>query len=282
MGYTAKNLFNEILSRIKHYDLAERHSITYLLMEHLHGLERKDVVAEREIKNMDVGQYADILERINNSEPVQYVIGETWFYGRPFNVNQDVLVPRPETEELVDLIIKENKDRRNLTILDVGTGSGCIPVTLAKELKQPKVFAMDISSDALRVAKSNADNHEADVTFILEDIFDAEESFTELVNILISNPPYVLDSEKKLMQKNVLDFEPATALFVPDDDPLIFYRGIFQLAEKVLLADGIIYLEINERFGKEMIELAVSFGYKLVRVLKDLRGKERFVIIEKS
>lgn len=282
MAYTARNLFNDILSRISLYDLAEKHSITYFLLEHIHGIDKKDVVTGRELKNISPDEYAEAVARINNAEPVQYVIGETWFYGRAFTVTPAVLIPRPETEELVDHIVQEKQDTPGLKVLDIGTGSGCIPVSLAKELKDATVYSIDISSDALAVAKENAERHQARVQFILQDIFEEKEDFKGQVDIIVSNPPYVLESERKVMHKNVLDFEPATALFVPDDDPLIFYRSIFQLAENSLLPGGTIYLEINERFGHEMTELAISFDYKLIRVLKDLRGKERFVIIEKS
>ncbi|MEI6852816.1 MAG: peptide chain release factor N(5)-glutamine methyltransferase, partial [Bacteroidota bacterium] len=219
----------------------------------------------------------DAIKELKEGKPLQYITGKAWFCGLELSVNEHVLIPRPETEELVQLIIKEHKETKGLRILDIGSGSGCIGIALKKELKDAEVWAMDISEEALKVARKNAELHEADICFIYKDILDAE-GLSELrgLDIIVSNPPYVMESEKAVMHKNVLDFEPHEALFVPDNNPLKFYKAIFGLAKK----NGKpcrVYVEINESKGEEMIFLAKEFGFSDICIHKDINGKDRII-----
>lgn len=214
-------------------------------------------------------------EKLKSNEPIQYILGHGPFYGREFLVTEDTLIPRNETEELVHLIIKENP-KPNLRVLDIGTGTGCIPITLALEMKSPEVYAIDISEKALAVSSENAKLLHAKVDFSKCDILKEKPQVADL-DILVSNPPYIPLAEKGQMHRNVLDFEPDLALFVNDEDPLIFYRVISDEGKKLLKPTGKIYFEINERFGKEVSEIMMAFGYQNVRVIKDLNGKDRIV-----
>lgn len=234
-----------------------------------------------EQKNLTINESTvldDVIKRLKIFEPIQYIIGQTEFYGLKINVNKHVLIPRPETEELVDLIINENKQRQNLKILDIGTGSGCIAVSLAKNLLNSTVFAVDISSEALNITKSNGLENNVHLTLIHGDILqDISELNTETFDLIVSNPPYVTNSEKELMEKNVLDFEPGTALFVEDNKPLIFYDAIAGFAKQHLNENGKLYFEINERFGNKVKSLLLSAGFIGVEVIKDINGKDRIV-----
>jgi release factor glutamine methyltransferase len=206
--------------------------------------------------------------------PLQYVLGKMEFYGLELKVNETVLIPRPETEELVDLIIKENKN--GIRILDIGTGSGCIAIALAKKISAAHVEAIDISEDALRLAIENARSNSVKVDFILDDILNPVEEY-EQYDLIVSNPPYVLNREKQLMQKNVLDFEPHQALFVHDDDPLLFYRAIIDFAGKHLSDEGKLYFEINEKYGEQVIALLTEYGFEDTLLKKDMTGRDRMV-----
>lgn len=226
----------------------------------------------------------NVLNRIQQNEPLEYVFNSAQFCDIELYTNGNVLIPRPETEELVmrilnDLKMRRMKDRVGdnlLSLLDIGTGSGCIPVFLATKFPCCRYHAIDISDAAIATARSNAERHGCDINFVKADIFNFQTSDT--FDIIVSNPPYVLDSEKRLMQSNVLDYEPATALFVPDDDPLKFYRVICQFAATHLVEGGVLYFEINERFGGETADLMKRNGFAGVEVVKDLFGKDRFVI----
>ena len=226
-----------------------------------------------------------IAERLKKYEPLQYIIGFTEFYGLMFTVNPNVLIPRPETEELVDLIIRENKGNRNLQILDIGTGSGNIAVSLAANLPDTRVFALDISKRALETAKTNALNNGVDITFFQADILKINLSFPGLfgkdkqnkLDIIVANPPYVCVSEKEEMHQNVLDYEPESALFVEDKNPLIFYDAITRFAKKHLRKNGKLYFEINEHFGSELVELIQSHDFANIRILKDINEKDRII-----
>jgi release factor glutamine methyltransferase len=216
-----------------------------------------------------------MLDRLQNSEPLQYVLGETEFFGLTFLVNRAVLIPRPETEELVELIIRENADKP-CSILDIGTGSGCIAIALAAKLPNARVEAWDISESALEVARENAIRNNQSVLFKRVDVL-SNDFEQNSFDVIVSNPPYICESESKEMHTNVLDFEPHNALFVPDSDPLIFYRRIAELAQKMLNTAGRIYFEINAAYGKETADLLREKGFSEVKIVKDIFGKNRIV-----
>lgn len=221
----------------------------------------------------------DILQRLSRFEPLQYIEGRTLFLGRELLVAPGVLIPRPETEELVELMLKEiPADAR---ILDVGTGSGCIAISLAKELPDTLVTAWDVSPEALSVAQANARKLQADVRFVECDVLACQVDEVGLYDVIVSNPPYVTEAEKADMEPNVLQWEPSLALFVPDDDPLRFYRRIAVLGRDMLADGGRLYFEINRAYGREMVEMLRTVGYVGVRVEKDLSQNDRFVIAEK-
>ena len=217
----------------------------------------------------------DILARLKSYEPLQYIIGETWFCGYRFKVTPAVLIPRPETAELIDWIVTDNK-REGAHVLDIGTGSGCIPVSLALMMDSPVVSAWDISEEALTIASENARINNADVAFSRIDVLGTDIPDIK-VDILVSNPPYITESEKKDMEKNVLEWEPDLALFVPDDDPLRFYRRIAELGLDILNDGGLIYFEINRAYGSETVGMLASIGYKDIELRKDLSGNDRMI-----
>lgn len=213
--------------------------------------------------------------RLLNQEPIQHIIGKTHFYNREFKVNEHTLIPRPETEELVDLIKTENNEV-GLKILDIGTGSGCIAISLALELKSAEVYAIDISNDALAIAEENAISNEIDIKKTRVNILE-EDIPWQGFDIIVSNPPYIPLTEKNVMDKNVTDFEPDIALFVPDNDPLLFYRVIGGKALKSLKPTGKIYFEIHENYRYQVQDLLSSIGFKSCIVIKDMQGKERIL-----
>ncbi|MBK5202271.1 MAG: peptide chain release factor N(5)-glutamine methyltransferase [Prolixibacteraceae bacterium] len=221
-----------------------------------------------------------IVSELKSHKPIQYILNETEFYGLPFKVNNNVLIPRPETEELVDWIVKENIDFKG-SVLDVGTGSGCIAVSLKKKLKDSDVYGIDISEKALIVAQSNALLNEVNVSFIKKDILNIS-NYDSLpkFDIIVSNPPYVTEKEKDKMQDNVLKYEPFSALFVPDDDPLKFYRALADTGQKKLNENGKIFWEINENYGKDCMRLLEKFHFYNIRLRKDIRGKDRMISAE--
>ena len=227
------------------------------------------------------------VKELLKNRPIQYIIGETEFCGMRFFVNENVLIPRPETQEMVEMIASiARRDnacviRTECKIIDIGTGSGCIAISLAKLIPNSDVTAVDVSEKALEVAKKNAEANGVNVHFVLDDILNPHVKThgraSQQFDIIVSNPPYVCESEKTEMRANVLDHEPSSALFVPDSDPLIFYRKILEFAQKALKPDGQIWFEINEKFGKETAELCREKGFKNVEIIKDFRGKERIV-----
>jgi len=218
----------------------------------------------------------NICKELKEGRPIQYVLGETFFYDCRIKLKGIELIPRPETEELVDIIIKENMGFSG-TILDIGTGSGCIAIALAANLNDAQVTGIDISPEALDSARDNALLNNVNVSFLNGDILSSDFILPGETGIIVSNPPYVRHSEKALMSRNVLDFEPHSALFVPDSDPLVFYRAILTLATKALIPGGIIYFEINEALGKEMKELFETFSYSDISLIKDLNSKDRII-----
>lgn len=221
-----------------------------------------------------------VINELIAGKPLQYALGLAYFSDLVLKVNQSVLIPRPETEELVSLIVREN-NFKNPRILDVGTGSGCIALALAKHISNSIVSAIDISSDAIVLAKENAVSNHLSVNFIQADIFDPKPIVGLSFDIVVSNPPYVTESEKEYMNRNVLDFEPHIALFVPDDDPLIFYRAIAAQSVSWLAPGGWLWFEINEVFSAEVIDLLKSIGFINIVSIYDFRGKPRFVKAQK-
>jgi release factor glutamine methyltransferase len=235
--------------------------------------------AEEVIEGDAYNFFQDTIERLQVYEPIQYIIGETEFYGLRFRVNQSVLIPRPETEELVDWIIRDCKDK-DIKILDIGTGSGCIPITLAKNLPKAKVYGLDISKDALKLAAYNAKKNTAKIDFVEANILtvDAESFITKYgkFDIIVSNPPYVRLSEKELMKDNVLKYEPHLALFVEDNDALLFYRKIVELSEELLSPVGLIYFEINEDLGSATKKV-METSFVNIQLQQDISGKDRMI-----
>jgi release factor glutamine methyltransferase len=219
---------------------------------------------------------AEIIKKLKEGWPIQYILESCFFYNCTFRVTEATLIPRQETEELVDLIIRENIGFTG-NIMDIGTGSGCIAITLAKNMACSSVTGIDISNDAIDIARENATLNNVDVKFGIEDIFKPGKLLTSRQDIIVSNPPYVRLSEKILMNRNVLEFEPHTALFVSDSEPLVYYDTILQIAENILQPGGKVYFEINEAMGKEMISLFEAFRYSEIRLFKDLSGKERII-----
>lgn len=217
----------------------------------------------------------NIIFRLQKNEPIQYIRGFAEFDGRRFKVAPGVLIPRPETVELVELVARENASARRL--LDIGAGSGCIAISLDKKLPEAEVEAWDISEDALAIARENNKELAADVTFLQRDVLSDDWEKAPSFDVIVSNPPYVTEAEKKDMDANVLDWEPELALFVPDDDPLRFYRRIADLGRELLLPDGKLYFEINQAYGRETAHILEMNQYHDVRVIRDIFGKERIV-----
>lgn len=274
----ARLLFNYLKQEVsKYYDEREAGSISYHLLEKFFDLDKNDVIAKRPLTTQNISKpyFADIFKRVKAMEPVQYITGNAYFYGRTFGVNRSVLIPRPETEELVDLIIRENTTS-GLKVLDIGTGSGCIAINLSLELPGPQVFALDINAEVLAVAENNAHQNNAAVTFMQHDILKESPAEAEF-DIIVSNPPYVRKKESKLMKKNVLNYEPHIALFVPDKDPLLFYKRIITLSKSLLKPSGKLYFEINEAYGEELKSNMVSNHFEEVEIFQDFQGKERMI-----
>lgn len=260
--------------QLTHYDSNEAQNLVNWLLENHLGLRRVDMRNFLEEKDLPKNLTADF-ERLKTGEPIQYILGHGPFYGRDFKVSPATLIPRNETEELVHLIIKENP-QDELVILDIGTGTGCIPITLKLELKSPLVFGIDVSEAALNLAMENAKKLHAKVQFFRNDILNETPKVPKL-DILVSNPPYIPVSEKSKMHRSVADYEPHLALFVLDEDPLIFYEVIAEKGKKLLKAGGKIYFEINEQLGSQVVEILNKLGYQNSRVIKDLNKKDRIV-----
>ena len=260
----------------------ERNSLSLMIMEHLLGIDNLRLALNelQKFEQSDLGKIEEVVARLKNNEPIQYIFGEADFYGRKFYVDENVLIPRQETELLVDYIVKE-QGVGDPHILDIGTGSGCIAVSLYKELGNSSVAGLDVSTKALDCAKKNAKKYGAEIDWYAADIL-AEDLPGVSYDVIVSNPPYVRDSEKALMLGNVLDYEPHLALFVSDQDPLIFYRTIATKAFQVLRNTGNIYMEINEAFGNEVMDLLKREGFEQIRVIKDLQQKDRIVSAAKG
>ncbi len=275
------------------YDSGEAESFFYLILEEKNHLKRIDLALNPDLtfSNEEVQLWNSILEQLKLEIPIQYILGKTSFYGLDFEVNPDVLIPRPETEELVEWIVQVQKLEvgslksedgvKKLNILDIGTGSGCIAISLAKNILNAQVFAIDVSEKALATAQKNAKFNDANVTFIEKNILETTDLLKHF-DIIVSNPPYVRELEKEEIKKNVLDNEPHLALFVEDNDALIFYRKIAELAQKNLSPNGQLFFEINQYLGKETIDLIEKMGFKNIELRKDIYGNDRMIKAEFS
>ncbi len=269
--------FIESLESIHGVDEAE--SFFYLILEDKFQMKRLDLALDPtfEFSAEAINIWQELVIQLKQEIPIQYLLGTTEFFGLPFTVNDNVLIPRPETEELVDWIIKEEKKiegQKAIKILDIGTGSGCIAISLAKNIPKATVFAIDVSAKALEVAKKNGEINKVSVTFLEKNILETDD-LLEQFDIIVSNPPYVRNLEKVEIKKNVLDNEPHLALFVDDFDALIFYRKIALLATKNLKQGGQLFFEINQYLGKEMVALLHENGFESVSLRKDIYGNDR-------
>ncbi|WP_198520117.1 peptide chain release factor N(5)-glutamine methyltransferase [Lacinutrix sp. Bg11-31] len=282
-----ENIFHETLDAI--YGKEEVTSFFFLCTDAFYNITRFALALDRDLSITKEEQQPifDALEALKNEKPIQYILGETEFYGLPFKVDENTLIPRPETEELVQLIIdchSKQSEESQPSILDIGTGSGCIAISLAKNIGNAQVYAMDVSAKAIKKAKENAVLNKVEVEFIEADILnichsalDAESTF----NVIVSNPPYVRNLEKAEIQNNVLNNEPHLALFVEDDNPLLFYKAITEFAVGKLKENGQLFFEINEYLGPETKILVETFGFKNVEIIKDLFGKDRMIKADK-
>jgi release factor glutamine methyltransferase len=295
---TLKNFrtyFTDTLQEI--YLKTEIDTFFFLLIEEKLNLQRVDTVMQPDflIADENLSELKIILKRLQKEEPIQYILGNTEFYGLPFKVNKNTLIPRPETEELVEWIIKEvtelqnNKvakldmyatstmnEEKSISIIDIGTGTGCIPISLAKNLNNVKISAIDVSSEALIVAQQNATLNNVDISFLEMDILETKE-LPQKYNLIVSNPPYVRKLEKVEISNNVLENEPHLALFVEDDNPLIFYSKIADLAKIHLKKEGLLFFEINQYLGKETVAMLKHKGFNSIKLKKDLFGNDRMV-----
>lgn len=271
-------------------DEQEIESFFFILTEYLHNLKRVDVALNPnfELSDEEAEKWNAILAQLQQEKPIQYITGEAWFYGLQFEVNENTLIPRPETEELVEWILNSPNIHHQspINILDIGTGTGCIPISLKANVPQANVSAIDVSEKALEVAKRNAVLNKVEINFIQANILEVEDlsklpssiiHHLSSYNIIISNPPYVRNLEKQEIKKNVLDYEPHLALFVEDTDALLFYRKIAQLAIENLTPNGLLFFEINQYLGKETVELLENLGFKNIELKKDIYGNDRMV-----
>lgn len=261
------------------YGLNEARWMVRIIFEHLKGYSQVDLIMKADMEMSDfIEQKVDnIINRLLEGEPIQYIFGQAKFYGMTLKVTPDTLIPRPETEELVDTIVRRADGRRDLRVLDIGTGSGCIAIALARNLVFPSVEAIDISPAALAVAKENAKTLKTNVYFRQADALHLPEPDAPLYDIIVSNPPYIAQSEATEMSANVLDHEPHTALFVPDDDPLLFYRAIARYATKALRQGGLLCFEINPLFATELKQMLEKMAFNDIDIVRDMQKRQRFI-----
>lgn len=274
------NIYRDIRDvLIREYDAGEASAIAFLLLEEVAGMSRSQALMGDDSPLRD--ELLRMAERIAKGEPVQYVVGKAEFCGLTFHVEPGVLIPRPETEELVGAV--ELQNAQAVRVVDIGTGSGCIAISLSKKFPDAKVEGWDISDDALRIAKGNAELNESNVSFHKVDVLSVSPSEAlslaegRRVDVIVSNPPYICDREKSDMERNVLDHEPHLALFVPDEDPLLFYRKIAELGVEILSTGGRLYFEINRAYGRETVLLLEGLGYSNVQLVQDQFGNDRMV-----
>ena len=278
-----RSIFIEKLQPI--YDAVEAESFFYLILEFKMKMKRIDLALQPDSKLMDeqLAEWDFLLQRLLQEVPIQYLLGRTHFYGLEFEVDENVLIPRPETEELVDWIVSDVKVQlsKELNIIDIGTGSGCIAISLSKNIPQAQVAAVDFSEKAIEIARKNAGLNSVAVTFIRQNILEAEDLNMQL-DIIVSNPPYVRNLEKAEIKRNVLEHEPHLALFVDDNDALLFYRKIATLAQKNLKDNGKLYFEINQYLGKETVALLEDLGFEKITLRKDIYGNDRMICCTKA
>jgi release factor glutamine methyltransferase len=274
MKQTISNIKNSLSGL---YELSEVESFISMIFNFVFGYSKREMIlnADQSLPESTILKINEIISRLKNFEPIQYIFGEAEFYGLTFKVQPGVLIPRFETEELVDLIIKREQNS-TIKILDIGTGSGCIAISLKKHLPKSELWCCDISDKALEITRQNAELNKVEVKLEKFDVLGHSNFIERGFDLIVSNPPYVTNKEKLVMRKNVLNFEPSLALFVPDDDPLLFYRAIVQKAKKLLNTKGKLYFEINEDFGNDISALLVKNGFD-VEVIKDINGKDRIV-----
>lgn len=275
---SSKKIYYQVVNElIPIYGENEARQLTKMLLDDVLGIPFEKIIIDENIAYSETikDRLSQKVDMLKNYVPIQYVLGKAHFYGRDFFVNSNVLIPRQETEELINEIVIDNK-KPNLKILDIGSGSGCIGVTLGLELENAKITSLDVDGGALDVTVRNARQFDLEVDCLLEDILAIDE-LPGSYDIIVSNPPYVTEREKMQMQNNVLDHEPHKALFVPDSDPLIFYRHIVRLAKNHLVPKGKLYLEINENYGSEIIELCEKEKFVCLRMIQDINGKDRFI-----
>lgn len=278
-----KTTFLQELSTL--YDAMEIESFFYIVLECFHNKKRIDLALnpEMEIDAVELLRWESVLVDLKKQKPIQYILGKTEFYGLKILVNENTLIPRPETEELVEWILQnpklQSKDN-SLNIVDIGTGSGCIAISLAKNLINAEVSAIDVSEKALTMAKKNAELNKVNVNFIYKNILETTDLGIQY-DIIVSNPPYVRNLEKEEIKTNVLEFEPHLALFVEDNDALLFYRKIAQLALIHLSSNGCLYFEINQYLGNETVELLENLGFNNIELKKDIYGNDRMIMCKK-
>ncbi len=265
------------------FEKTEIETFFYLLIDSRLNLSKMSFLLNTnvELGSLDIEFFNSAIQKLKTEQPIQYILGETEFYGLEFKVTENTLIPRPETEELVDWIIQDQllDNNNQLAILDIGTGSGCIPISLAKNLRSAKVTTVDVSEEAIKVAQQNAKENEVEVDFINDSILEPKivNDSKNKFDVIVSNPPYVRNLEKQEIKKNVLDYEPHLALFVEDDDALVFYKKITEYALNHLKKDGALYFEINQYLGKETVELIKNLGFQTVELRKDMSGNDRMI-----
>ena len=271
--------FKIFISKV--YEPEEAESITAMVFKEILGYDRiKLILNETELLSASLFEQIDFIAfQLIQHKPIQYILGYTYFQDLKISVNENVLIPRPETEEIIDYILA-NHDNRIMDVLDIGTGSGCIPISLKYQRANWNISAIDVSAEALKTAQSNAKKYNLQMEFILADVFEFQPK--DKFDLIISNPPYVLESEKLQMQQNVLAFEPALALFVSDQKPLKYYERIVSISAKHLNANGKLYLEINESFASETAELLAQFSFENIQIIQDFKGKNRLVLGSKN
>lgn len=278
MTQSSKAIYIHTVNELIHgYGEDEARQLSKILLNHTLGLSFEEILTDVKIdldKSVEES-LKDLTGQLKSFTPIQYVLGKAHFYGRDFLVDKNVLIPRQETEELIREILVDN-NREGLKIIDIGSGSGCIGITLGLELQNAQITALDVDGAALDITKENARQFGLPIRHILDDIT-VSKALPGKFDIIVSNPPYVTESEKKLMHENVLKHEPWIALFVPDHDPLHFYKQIIALAKKALNPKGKLYFEINEHFGMKMVRLCEAANCSCVRLIQDLNGKDRFI-----